>query len=116
MSDRNKALVHRWVDDLWHRFDFSDATAFVAEDLRFRSNQVPPANGLSALQATIAGIRAGFPDGRFTIDELVAEGDTVVQRWTFRGTHQGEWAGKIAEHSADWDALLMMQQLGAVKG
>lgn len=135
MSEQNKAIIHRWIDELWHRGDFSAAREFVAEDLLFRSNQVPTTRGLRALEDTVAGIRAGFPDGRFTTDELVAEGQTVVQRWTFRGTHQGEWAGvaatgrtveitgtatyhfrdgKIAEHMADWDALGMMQQVGAV--
>ena len=32
--------------------------------------------------------RAAFPDKHFTIEDVVAEGDKVVLRWTIRGTHQ----------------------------
>ena len=135
MSERNKAIIRRWTEELWNRGDFASAREFVADDLQFRANQMSPAEGLRSLQDTVAGVRTGFPDGKYRINELVAEGDTVVQRWTFRGTHQGEWAGiaatgrqveftgtatyhfrngRIVEHVADWDALRMMQQLGVV--
>lgn len=136
MSDRNKAAARRWTEEIWNHGDFSSAKEFVADDVRFQSNQIPPFDGLETLQETVSGLRAGFPDGRFTVDEMIAEGDAVVHRWTFRGTHGGEWLGipatgkqvevtgtatshledgKIVDHVADWDALRMMQQLGAVK-
>jgi len=78
---------------------------------------------------------ASFPDQRFTVEDLVAEGDKVVVRWTVRGTHQGELMGiaptgkqvtvtgitiyqltdgKIAEEIANWDAFGLMQHLGAI--
>ena len=38
-------------------------------------------------------IRLGFPDLHARIDDLVAEGDRVAVRLTFRGTHQGEFLG-----------------------
>jgi predicted ester cyclase len=34
--------------------------------------------------------RAAFPDKHFTIEDVVAEGDNVLLRWTVRGTHLGE--------------------------
>jgi len=40
-----------------------------------------------------AVIRTGFPDLHARIDDLVAEGDRVAARLTFRGTHQGEFLG-----------------------
>src|SRR5205085_2563912 len=77
------------------------------------------------IQAIIR-FRTAFPDGHVTIEEMVAEGDTVMARWTFRGTHQSGFQGgppvgtpvmvpglsidritdgKIA-HSTNWTGLL----------
>ena len=82
----------------------------------------------------VSGVRASFPDGHFTVEEVLAEGDAVAQRWTFRATHQGEFMGmagtgrkvevcgmaishvkdgKMVDHTADWDALGMLKQVGA---
>ena len=79
---------------------------------------------------------AAFPDTRFDIEGIVAEGDMVTIRGTASGTHQGEelWRikptgkrfavqqahfirvadGKIAEHWAVRDDLGLMRQLGAM--
>ena len=80
-------------------------------------------------------LRTGFPDLRFTIEELVGEGDTVAGRVTMSGTHEGEFMGipptarsvrqdqmhfvrfrdgKAIEHWGVRDDLGMMQQLGAI--
>jgi predicted ester cyclase len=82
----------------------------------------------------MASLLAAFPDGRWTIEDQVAEGDKVVTRWSFTGTHQGELMGiaptgkqvttsgmvidrivegKIVEEREEWDTLGMMQQMGA---
>lgn len=79
--------------------------------------------------------RTAFPDLYGTIEDLIAEGDKVVTRITYRGTHQGEFmgipptgrpvtmtftginriaGGKIAEGWVNFDALGMMQQLGVI--
>ena len=76
-----------------------------------------------------------FPDAQITVEDQIAEGDRVVTRWTERGTHQGEFmsvppsenrieiagitinrfsGGKIAETWTNYDALGMMQQIGAM--
>jgi len=75
-----------------------------------------------------------FPDARFTVEDQIAEGDRVASRYTFRGTHQGELMGiaptgkqvtvtgmiinrivngKSEEGWLNFDALGMLQQLGA---
>jgi steroid delta-isomerase-like uncharacterized protein len=79
--------------------------------------------------------RNAFPEIQMTVEDLIAEGDKVVTRWTARGTHQGELmgippsgnpvevtgitidrieGGKVVETWANYDALGMMQQVGAV--
>jgi predicted ester cyclase len=78
---------------------------------------------------------AAFPDLQTIIEELIAEGDTVVRRGFFCGTHQGEFQGipptgkqvtvpmiaierivdgKVVEHRASPDIMGMMQQLGVI--
>ena len=37
--------------------------------------------------------RAAHPDMRVTIEDLVTEGDRVVKRYTWRGTHTGDFNG-----------------------
>ncbi len=72
---------------------------------------------------------------RLTIEDLIADGETVVARWSCRGTHKGEFNGiaptgkqvnmtgisivrftngKMTEGYVNWDALGLMQQLGVV--
>jgi predicted ester cyclase len=82
--------------------------------------------------------RAGFtafPDLHYTLEDLIAEGDKVVHRFTMRGTHQGEFmgvaatgkvvtmtgiyisrfaGGKCVEERSSSDILGLMQQVSAI--
>jgi len=79
--------------------------------------------------------RTAFPDLRLTIEDIIAEGETVMARWSCRGTHRGDLSGiaptgkhftisgvsiacfangKMVEGWINWDALGLMQQLGVV--
>lgn len=134
MSDQTKAVAKRWAEEIWNNGDFSSAHEYVADDIHFRSSQAPAFNGIETLKEMVAGHRAAFPDGHFTIDEEIAEGEAVAHRWTFRGTHEGEFLGvaptgrtidvtgtavtrirdgKVVEHLADVDMLSVLQQMGA---
>ena len=76
-----------------------------------------------------------FPDLHYAVEDLVAEGDKVVIRYTFRGTHQGAFmgvpatgkvvtftgiyisriaGGKFVEDWESFDSLGLLQQLGAI--
>jgi steroid delta-isomerase-like uncharacterized protein len=80
--------------------------------------------------------RTAFPDIRLNIEDIIAEGETVMARWSCRGTHKGDLSGieptgkpfnisgvsiarfangKMAEGWVNWDALGLMQQLGVVQ-
>jgi steroid delta-isomerase-like uncharacterized protein len=134
MSDRNKAVAKRWVEEIWNNGDFSSADEYVADDIHFRSSQASAFTGIDQLKEMVAGNRAAFPDGHFTIDEEIGEGDALAHRWTFRGTHKGEFLGvegtgkpvevtgtavthfkdgMIVQHLADVDMLSILQQVGA---
>ena len=49
--------------------------------------------GREQLKQRVTLFRTGFPDIHFTTDEIIGEGDSVVVRYTYRGTHQGVFAG-----------------------
>jgi steroid delta-isomerase-like uncharacterized protein len=58
------------------------------------------------LKQQIAALRTAFPDAKYTIDHIVAEGETVAYRWTLKGTHKGKLFGhgatdKHVDHSGN---------------
>lgn len=90
--------------------------------------------GPAAFRANVEHLRTGFPDLRFTVDDLIAEGDKVTMRWTWRGTHTGRFRafeptgrsvtatgiviyrfrdGKIVEGWLETDRLGVIEQLQA---
>jgi predicted ester cyclase len=52
-----------------------------------------PTVGVASVHAAISMLQGAFPDVHFATDELIAEGDTVVQRYTMRGTNKGSLMG-----------------------
>jgi steroid delta-isomerase-like uncharacterized protein len=90
---------------------------------------------LAAWKQMAPAFYTAFPDQHATVEDLLAEGDKVVARFTVRGTHQGEFmgipptgkvvtyrgivisrfaGGKIVEDWESADMLGFMQQLGAI--
>jgi steroid delta-isomerase-like uncharacterized protein len=91
-------------------------------------------SGPEGVKRYVQMYRSAFPDTHITVEDQIAEGDDVVTRWTGRGTHQGELLGvppsgnrvevsgitldrfsgaKAVESWTNYDALGMMQQIGA---
>ncbi len=133
-TEENKALVHRFEEEVWNGRNPSLVDEFFAASHIFRAAGDPPLDREGHRQM-IAHFQDAFPDGRNTSEELLAEGDKVVQRWTFRGTHQGAFqgiaptgrpvtltgisiwgvaGGKIVESWHELDTLGLMQQLGVI--
>jgi steroid delta-isomerase-like uncharacterized protein len=94
MSDANVALVRKAIDEVASqgRFDLLDEIGS-ADFTRHDLSGGPDIVGLDAIKRFLTGQRTAFPDLTLTIDEIVAEGDRVVARYTARGTHQGKLAG-----------------------
>jgi steroid delta-isomerase-like uncharacterized protein len=133
----NKALARRELEELFsHTGNLDTAEEIYAPDLVSHSGGSQDIRGVQAAKHFAASYRKAFPDLLTTVDELLAEGEKVVARWTVRGTHQGEVeelgpptgkrieatgisiyrveGGKIAEYWAIYDALGMMRQLGFI--
>jgi predicted ester cyclase len=77
----NKAVVHRLVDEV-----LNGGRLEVIDELY--TPELAP-----AARRWMAPFRASFPDMRMEVVELIAEGDTVVGRFTCSATHLGEWLG-----------------------
>lgn len=126
-------MLRRFVEEGFNRGDTSVVDEVVAEDFVYHDPSLP--SGREGVKQVMQMFRSAFPDGRLTIESLIAEGDRVVARHTFTGTHDGEFMGvaptgrtvriqeidigriedgKIAEHWGLADVLGLMQQLGAI--
>ena len=134
-TEDNKALVRRFYGEIFKQGKLEGADEIMAADHVFYLSGMPPVRGLEAWKQLASVYFAAFPDLQATIEDLVAEGDKVVARLTFSGTHQGEFqgipatgkqfkvtgidihrvaSGKIQEHWDEADNLGMLQQLGVV--
>jgi predicted ester cyclase len=134
-AEHNKAIVRRYRET-HNQNNLAALDAIVAADLIAHNllPGVPP--GLEGGKLVHSGVVALFPDIQTATDDLIAEGDKVVERWTMRGTHTGgEFLGvapsgksftmtgisiyriangKIVEHWANQDDLGLQQQLGVI--
>jgi steroid delta-isomerase-like uncharacterized protein len=134
--EENKAVVRRFnelVEQFWRTGDADAFDEVVASDFAHHSPGLPP--DLEGMKQALPMFRGAFPDMRLTEEDMIAEGDKVVDRVTVRGTHEGELMGippsgnqveftethisriadgKIVERWGQWDALGMMQQISAV--
>ena len=129
--EMNKTLVRRYIEEVWH--GGHSAAPFFAP--RYRRYLMPAAQPLTGAEqeARIRAFRAAFPDVRFTLEALIAEGDRVVFHCTLRGTHRGPFAGhaptgrafviglidivrieesQFVEHWGGPDSYALHQQLG----
>lgn len=135
--EENKALVRRVLEESFSKGTVDVLEEVLAEDFVAHAPSEPghgaETQDRERLAEEIERNREAFPDMTFTVEELIAEGDSVAVRWSARGTHQGELMGleptdkeislkgmnflhvkdgKIAEDWVLWDSLGMMQQLG----
>jgi steroid delta-isomerase-like uncharacterized protein len=94
MEDANKALARGFYAELWNKGNFDAASQYLHPD-HFDHNPPLPRQGQGAQGVIdmISTFRAGFPDLVMTVDEIVAEGDRVVERLTLTGTHTGPFLG-----------------------
>lgn len=134
--EQNKALARRVVDEIFSRGNIGIADELLAPDFAERE-ELPPGvpRDREGVKQLAAMLRRAFPDLNVTIDDIVAEGDKVVLRQTWRGTHRGEFmgvaptgkkvsfgvidilrvaGGKFVEHWGQMDSMGLMQQLGAI--
>ena len=93
MLDKNKDLIRRYYADLWNWWDDAVVDEIIAPGIQFRGSLGVTVNGKKGFRGYVAQVRAAFPDFHNQVDELLAEGNGVMARLTYSGTHLGELYG-----------------------
>lgn len=134
-AEENKTTQRRFFEEVINQkrlvvIDEIYAASFVGHSM---APGLPPDR--EGVKVFVSAFHAAFPDGHISIDQMIAEGDFVAVRTTFRGTHTGELMGipptnrhvvvpgldmiryingKMAEQWGGPDQMSLMQQLGIV--
>jgi steroid delta-isomerase-like uncharacterized protein len=134
--EANKALVRRFIDEIFVRGRPEAVDELLADDFishTWRST----GDGKGDLKRAMERLSTVLADSRFTVEDLIAEGDRVAVRVTAQATQVGEFMGvepsgksysigevhifrirdgQVVEHWHQYDQLGMLQQLGAMPG
>lgn len=132
-TEENKALLRRAWDEVYGQGRLDSIEEFVLDDV-IAHEPDGDVRGVEGFKRYLATYLAAFPDTSVTVEDVIAEGDKVVSRYTVRGTHKGTTdeygpptgkemviegitlyhfkGGKLAEMWDRYDNLAVMQQLG----
>lgn len=91
-AEENKAIMRRITEEVFNKGNLAVVDECTAADYVFRSGG-QEYKGLEGVKQMITSMRTAFPDFHVTIEDMVAEGDKVAHRYTWRGTHKGEFMG-----------------------
>jgi steroid delta-isomerase-like uncharacterized protein len=128
-----KALNRRWIEAFNER-DWETERAVRGNGFRAILSGAPVPLDNGAWSDFLHAFVTAFPDSTIQVEDCIAEGDTVVTRWSLNGTHQGEFQGipatgravqfngiefnrvrdgKFVEHASQFDLAGLMRQLSA---
>ena len=135
MMENNKAVIRKFLEEVINQNRMDRATDMVAEDFVELDPLPGQRQGREGLKEVLGMMRAAFPDIHWMVEEMVAEEDKVVTRFTWTGTHRGSFlgipatgksvsvkgvvidqlaGGKMSASRMLMDSLGMMQQLGVI--
>jgi steroid delta-isomerase-like uncharacterized protein len=133
-TDRNKQMIRGFIERVINQGDLDAAGDYFAEDvveLEPFPGQMP---GLAGVKDVVRSLRTAFPDLHWTVEEQIAEGDRVLTRFVWTGTHEAEFFGipatrrhvtvggmvidrieaaKVQDTRIQMDVFGLMRQLGA---
>jgi steroid delta-isomerase-like uncharacterized protein len=140
-TDANKSLALRYFNEVFNKGDLKVMEEIASPDFVFTMpTHEEPFRGVDGYKGLVNMLRGCFPDIQFALEDVVAEGDRVLTRWSARGTHTGipfptvigdvpaagnqfhiegmTWHqisdGKISEVTANEDSIGLISQLGRV--
>ena len=92
MTD-NKTLVRNYIERVWRQHDYTAIDENIRTDYIQHSRNVPP--GRDGVKAFFKMIESAFSDVKYTVEDMIAEGNKVVWRWTIQGQHTGVFQGLL---------------------
>lgn len=134
-GEEAKRLSQAFVDEVWNEGDLDAIDKLLSPDHVGYDPTSGETRGPQATRDLVAGYRGAFPDMHMKVDRIIAEGDWAATHWTATGTHTGELlgiaptgrqatvsgvqfnrvaGGRIVETRGIFDALGMLQQVGAI--
>ena len=137
-TEDNKALVRRAIEGVWNQGNVALVDELYAPDVRYQNPGVADVRTREEFKRLVTALRSAFPDFHMTIEDMIAAGDQVVFRYTFRGTNTGDFvmpmplpatgkqvtmtgiamdrvaSGKVVEILDMADNLGLLQQLGLI--
>lgn len=138
MPTDNKSIVRRMYEELWNKRNLDAAKEFIASSHAMQLIDLPDSGiGPEAYARNVVQFVRAFPDLKFKVLDMVAEGEKVVALWNISGTHKGEFRGiaptakkvsvdgitisqladgRIMDSYVSLDMWSLMQQLGVVRG
>jgi steroid delta-isomerase-like uncharacterized protein len=137
MSDENKALALRIVEEVWNRGNLRVVDETFAPDYAEHNPRPGQEPGIDGYKGGVTMMRSAFPDLRLDVQDVLAERDRVALRYTLHGTHEGDLMGvpasgnriqsdgmvfarfedgRVAERWGVQDMLTLLQQIGAMPG
>jgi predicted ester cyclase len=134
-TEVNKASVRRFYDEVFNKKNRAAIDEFIAPNQVDHAAPPGTPGGLAGAKQLLGMYLTAFPDFHLTVEDMIAEGDRVVARFTMRGTQQGAFmdipptgkqvtvtaidincisGGKSVEHWIEMDTLGLLQQLGVI--
>ena len=136
MAAHSTEISRRVFEEIWNNKKLDAIDELMAASYVHHDPQSPVvASGAEGYKQFVSHYLKAFPDLHFTINDEVADEQTIVSRWTATGTHQGDLPGiprtgrkfsvngitmarvkngKFTESWNNWDTLGLMQQLGVL--
>ena len=133
MTTPNKAIVRRYFTEVLTAGNLELIDTLIAQDyVSHYPAGYELGGGPEDVRQIVSSVRRAFPDVHFTVEDLIAEGEKVVCRWTFQGVQEEDFMGipasgrkatvmgiaiyrvvnkQIVEAWFTWDALGLMRQL-----
>ena len=135
MSNNNKELARRIIEEIFNKSNIEHLEELVAKDVIIHDTD-KELHGLDQLRQGITNLHTAFPDLHYSIEDLLTDNDKVVARCIGAGTHLGFFRNipptgkkmvytvimiwrfannKLSEHWSVSDVYGMLQQLQVIK-
>ena len=103
-AEENKALMRHWYEvlDKGKAVFMAEIDEFCAPNYIIHNGFGADIHGLDNVKQFLGGFADAFPDLHFTTEDIIAEGDRIVARFTWTGTNSGAFMGVPATNKGDF--------------